>query len=112
MPIGQGKGIPNHGKGEMSFVEFKNWLMEFDRDKDGRISQDELREAVRAKGRWFSTRKSKHGVKMADTNFNGVIDDDEIRSLVDFARKQLGEIGSDCLTLDLYPIEVTQRKKD
>ena len=62
----------------------------FDKDKDGRISQDELKEAVRATGGLFSSWKSKRGVKSADLNGDGFIDQNEITRLVEFAQKYLG----------------------
>ncbi|KAL0314841.1 UNVERIFIED_CONTAM: hypothetical protein Sangu_2328500 [Sesamum angustifolium] len=77
-------------KVEMSVQEFSKWLMQFDYDKDGKITMEELREAVRANGQWFTTWKAKHGLKLADKNRNGVIDDYEICNLVEFAEKHLG----------------------
>ncbi|KAK4429004.1 hypothetical protein Salat_1200400 [Sesamum alatum] len=81
---------PSDGKVEVSEQEFKKWLKKFDVDGDGRISAEELREAIRAKGGWFSKWKAKRGVKTADKDRNGVIDDDEIGNLVEFAKKHLG----------------------
>ncbi|KAL0360822.1 UNVERIFIED_CONTAM: hypothetical protein Sradi_3766700 [Sesamum radiatum] len=77
-------------KVEMSVQEFIKRLMQFDYDKDGKITMEELREAVRANGQWFSTWKAKKGLKLADKNRNGVIDEYEIRNLVEFAEKHLG----------------------
>ncbi|KAL0360823.1 UNVERIFIED_CONTAM: hypothetical protein Sradi_3766800 [Sesamum radiatum] len=81
---------PRDGHVEMSEQEFKKWLKKFDADGDGWISVEELREAVRAKGGWFSKWKAKRGLKTADKNHNGVIDDDEIGNFVEFAKKHLG----------------------
>ncbi|EYU25416.1 hypothetical protein ABFS82_03G044600 [Erythranthe guttata] len=81
---------PTDGKIEISVEEFKLWLKKFDTDKDGRISVEELRRAVRANGGWFSKSKAKRGVKLADKNFNGTIDDHEISNLMEFAEKHLG----------------------
>ncbi|KAF6139082.1 hypothetical protein GIB67_010808 [Kingdonia uniflora] len=75
---------------EMTVDEFKQWLKQFDRNGDGRISRDELREAIRSKGRWFTTWNSRQGVKSADANHNGFIDDNEIGNLLAFAEKKLG----------------------
>ncbi|KAH6759536.1 hypothetical protein C2S52_022944 [Perilla frutescens var. hirtella] len=76
---------------QISIEEFKKWLKKFDADRDGRISVEELRTAIRASGGWwFCTRKAKRGVKMADKNLNGVVDDYEINNLVEFAHKYLG----------------------
>lgn len=81
------------GKIEMSVKEFKKWLKKFDADKDGRISQEELGEAIRATATgvsWFSTLKSKDGIRYADKNHDGFIQDDEIHNLKEFALKHLG----------------------
>ncbi|GFS46570.1 hypothetical protein Acr_00g0103030 [Actinidia rufa] len=45
-------------KREMTMEQFSEWLAGFDTDKDGRISRDELREAVHVNNGWFSTWKS------------------------------------------------------
>ncbi|XVF39958.1 hypothetical protein PTKIN_Ptkin01aG0074700 [Pterospermum kingtungense] len=77
------------GKREMTIDEFKRWLKNFDDDKDGRISRDELADAIRVSGGWFASRKSKHGIRSVDANGNGFIDDNEIRNLAEFAEKHL-----------------------
>ncbi|XP_027091868.1 uncharacterized protein [Coffea arabica] len=74
----------------MTSEEFKKWLKKFDSNKDGRISKEELREAMRAKGVWFTRWKYKSGMKAADKNRNGFIEDDEMIYLKDFALKHLG----------------------
>ncbi|KAL1546975.1 hypothetical protein AAHA92_23502 [Salvia divinorum] len=74
----------------LSMGEFKKWLMKFDADLDGRISVEELREAIRASGAWFSTAKAKRMMKSADKNSNGFIDENEISMLVAFALQQMG----------------------
>lgn len=84
------RNVTTDGKREMTVEEFKRWLKKFDADNDCRISRYELREAVRATGVWFSTSKGKQGVKSADINGDGFIDESEIISLVDFAEKELG----------------------
>lgn len=78
-------------KEEMSEEDFKKWLKRFDSNRDGRITVEELRNAIKASGGWFfCTQKAKHGMKKADENFNGVIDDTEIGNLVEFAQKHMG----------------------
>ena len=77
------------GKREMTIDEFKRWLKKFDEDKDGRISKDELADAIRVSGGWFARRKSKHGIRSVDANGNGFIDDNEIKNLAEFAEKHL-----------------------
>ncbi|CAN4115097.1 unnamed protein product [Withania somnifera] len=87
------RNISSDGKLEMSLQEFKKWLKIFDLDKDGKISKEELREAVRANGGgWFSRLKGSHGKKIADTNGDGFgfIDEKEFENLVEFAHRNLG----------------------
>ncbi|CAI9115745.1 OLC1v1016735C1 [Oldenlandia corymbosa var. corymbosa] len=71
----------------MTVHEFKKM---FDADRDGRISEEELRRAVRGMGGWFPKMKAKKGLKSADKNGDGYIDDDEIVNLKDFALKHFG----------------------
>ncbi|KAH6782343.1 hypothetical protein C2S51_007636 [Perilla frutescens var. frutescens] len=80
----------NHGKVEVSMEEFKKWLKKFDIDGDGRISVEELREAIHATGGWFCRWKAKRVLKAVDTNSDGFIDDSEMCKLVVFAQKQFG----------------------
>ncbi|PIA46328.1 hypothetical protein AQUCO_01500091v1 [Aquilegia coerulea] len=84
------RSISSHGKRQMTIEEFKQWLKQFDYDGDGRISKEELREALRSVGGWFTTWKSGRGIKSADTNGNGYIDDTEINNLISFAEKRFG----------------------
>ncbi|KAL0351991.1 UNVERIFIED_CONTAM: hypothetical protein Scaly_1587800 [Sesamum calycinum] len=78
------------GKVELSMEEFKKWLMQFDRDRDGRINMEELRQAIYDTGGWLCRWKARRAMKNADTNSNRVIDDNEISKLVPFAQKQFG----------------------
>ncbi|CAB4296941.1 unnamed protein product [Prunus armeniaca] len=54
-------------------------------DKDGRISKEELRQAIRATRGHFVMFKSRLGLRSADADCNGFIDEDELNNLVDFA---------------------------
>lgn len=78
------------GTRELTIKEFKRWLMRFDTDKDGRISKTELQQLVKATGGWFSGWKGKAGIKAADRNGNGIVDECEIENLIQFAHKELG----------------------
>ncbi|KAG5542166.1 hypothetical protein RHGRI_021882 [Rhododendron griersonianum] len=77
------------GKREMAMDQFKEWIKQFDVDKDGRISRDELKEAIRSTRAWFPGWKANRGVKAADANGDGFIDDSEITALMEFAEKNL-----------------------
>lgn len=83
-------GGSSDGKVEMTLQEFKKWLKKFDADKDGRISQEELRVAMRTAGVWFTIFRTKDGLKSADKNHDGFIEENEIGNLQDFALKHLG----------------------
>ncbi|KVH98327.1 hypothetical protein Ccrd_023444 [Cynara cardunculus var. scolymus] len=87
----KGHIIGRNGVQELTLEEFKIWLMTFDVNKDGRISREELREAIRFRGggRITTLIKGRCGVKSADANRNGFIDYDEIKNLVEFAEKVL-----------------------
>ncbi|KAK3231424.1 hypothetical protein Dsin_003305 [Dipteronia sinensis] len=82
--------VDENGKRETTMDEFMRWMKKFDADKDGRISRQELAEAVRVSGGWFARLKARRGVRSVDRNGNGCIDDSEIKSLVEFAEKHLG----------------------
>ncbi|KAF5199723.1 hypothetical protein FRX31_010683 [Thalictrum thalictroides] len=56
----------------MTVGEFKQWLNQFDADKDGRISKAELHEAIRSLGVRFTSWKTRRGLLAADDNNNGV----------------------------------------
>ncbi|KAJ4966962.1 hypothetical protein NE237_018811 [Protea cynaroides] len=79
-----------NGKREMTMEEFKKWLKRFDADGDGRISKVELQQALRTVGGWFNQWNGGHGIRSADANGNGFIDDNEIQNLASFAEKHLG----------------------
>ncbi|MDG6100468.1 EF-hand domain-containing protein, partial [Alteromonas sp. ZYF713] len=81
--------IPEDNKREMKLQEFEKFLETLDTDRDGCISSEELRQAIRKNGGWFATWKAKRAVKSADVNGNGVIDKGEISKLVALAEKEL-----------------------
>ncbi|KAJ6320870.1 hypothetical protein OIU77_009924 [Salix suchowensis] len=83
--------IKGTSKVAMSMEEFKEWVLrDLDADQDGKISKDELAEAVRRRGEWFAGLKAWKGMRSADSNRNGVVDDIEITNLAEFAQKHFG----------------------
>ncbi|PWA39115.1 parvalbumin [Artemisia annua] len=84
------QNVSDDGRRELTIKEFKRWLMRFDTNKDGRISKTELRQIVKANGGWFSRWKGRAGIKSADKNGNGFVDECEIENLIQFAQKELG----------------------
>lgn len=81
------------GKYESCNEEFKKLFKKFDSDGDGRITVEELQKVIEADSSWFSRRlsmsKAQRGMKLANENSNGVIGENEMAELVDFARKEL-----------------------
>lgn len=84
------RGLSNEYGHEMTLEEFKRWLKKFDSDRDGRISREELQDAVRFTGGWFSTWKHRRAVNDADADGNGFIDEKEMNNLIEFAQRTLG----------------------
>jgi calmodulin len=76
--------------GDMTVDEFKEWIKCFDMDKDGRISRQELRRAIKVIHGRFSGLKSRKGIRVSDTDGDGYINEDEIDNLIDFAQQSLG----------------------
>ncbi|CAM0943950.1 unnamed protein product [Alopecurus aequalis] len=69
--------------------EFRAWLAQFDADGDGRISREELQEALRSLDVWFAWWKAREALREADANRNGLVDGDEMGRLYAFARRSL-----------------------
>ncbi|KAJ6679153.1 CALCIUM BINDING PROTEIN [Salix purpurea] len=94
--MGFGKGIDkglieDTSKHAMTMKAFKEWVLRnLDADQDGKITKHELAEAVRRRGEWFPVLKAWKGIRSADSNRNGVVDDIEITNLVEFAQKHFG----------------------
>ncbi|GJY15380.1 putative parvalbumin [Tanacetum coccineum] len=74
------QNVSDDGRRELTIKEFKRWLMRFDTNKDGRISKTELRQIVKANGGWFSGWKGRAGIRSADKNGNGFVDEYEIEN--------------------------------
>nr|GEZ77762.1 putative EF-hand domain pair [Tanacetum cinerariifolium] len=74
----------------MTVDEFKAWLRTYDDNHDGRISQEELKEALHGLRIWFGRWKAKTAMKSVDSNRSGTIDSPtEMEKLVKFAEKHL-----------------------
>lgn len=75
---------------EMTLDEFKAWLRRYDGDHDGRISGEELKEALCSLHGWFGRWKARQGMKEADSDRNGSIDSEkEMEKLVQYAQHHL-----------------------
>lgn len=84
------RNVTVDGERAMTMGQFRAWMKTIDGDKDGKISKDELSDAVRGNGGWFAGLKARRGVGSADSNGNGFVDESEIGNLVEFAQKHLG----------------------
>uniref|UniRef100_A0ACD5YQV5 Uncharacterized protein n=1 Tax=Avena sativa TaxID=4498 RepID=A0ACD5YQV5_AVESA len=80
------RALPHWGA---TVEEFRAWLAQFDADGDGRISREELREALRSLDLWFAWWKAREALRDADANRNGLVDPDEMGRLYAFARRNL-----------------------
>uniref|UniRef100_A0A0D9XEI2 EF-hand domain-containing protein n=1 Tax=Leersia perrieri TaxID=77586 RepID=A0A0D9XEI2_9ORYZ len=80
----------HHSFDEKEVREFKEWIRKFDTDRDGRISRDELRQAMRAVGVRFTGIKCRRGMNLADADGDGYIDDSEIDGLIEYWGRRLG----------------------
>jgi Ca2+-binding EF-hand superfamily protein len=77
-------------QGELTVEEFRAWLAQFDADRDGRISREELQHALRSLNVWFAWWKARDGVRAADANRDGGVQgDDEVARLFAFAQRHL-----------------------
>ncbi|CAB4287438.1 unnamed protein product [Prunus armeniaca] len=76
---------------EMTVDEFKAWLRLFDSDHNGKISREELKEALHSLKVWFGWWRARQGMKQADCNKSGQIDNPkEFEKLVTYAQQRLG----------------------
>jgi calmodulin len=81
------RGLP---QGEMTVEEFRAWLSQFDADRDGRISREELQRALRSLNVWLAWWKARDGMLAADTNGDGNVGGDgEVARLFAFAQRNL-----------------------
>jgi len=77
-------------QGELTVEEFRAWLAQFDADRDGRISREELQHALRSINVWFAWWKARDGVRAADANRDGGVQgEDEVARLFAFAQRHL-----------------------
>ena len=77
-------------QGEPTVEEFRAWLAQFDADRDGRISREELQQALRSLNVWFAWWKARGGVRAADGDGDGAVaGDDEVARLFAFAQRHL-----------------------
>jgi calmodulin len=74
--------------GYMTMEEFKEWLKQLDTNKDGQLSREELRKALRKRGVGRVT--AFRSIHRADKDRNGFIDEAEVENLISLAQKSFG----------------------
>ncbi|OVA15806.1 EF-hand domain [Macleaya cordata] len=75
----------------MSLEQFREWFKRIDTNGDGRISKQELEEALRKLGIWFPRWRARRANDHSDKNHNGLVDGDlEIIELLEYVKKRWG----------------------
>ncbi|TMX01148.1 hypothetical protein EJD97_025087 [Solanum chilense] len=71
----------------LSEHKLKNLLKKYDKSGDGKLNKQEVKDAFRDLGLWFCGLKAHQAMQHADKNNDGLIVDDEMDVLVDFAKQ-------------------------
>ncbi|KAM3342026.1 hypothetical protein CQW23_29972 [Capsicum baccatum] len=71
----------------LSDEQVKGMLMKYDKNRDGRISKQQVRLAFKEMGLHFCRWKAGKAVRFADKNGDGYINEDEMSELVHYASK-------------------------
>ncbi|PHU18879.1 hypothetical protein BC332_10030 [Capsicum chinense] len=71
----------------LSDEQVKGMLMKYDKNRDGRISKQQVRLAFKEMGLHFCRWKAGKAVRFADENGDGYINEDEMSQLVHYASK-------------------------
>ncbi|KAF8405042.1 hypothetical protein HHK36_009939 [Tetracentron sinense] len=76
------KDIPGSNEG------FRDWVKSIDTNGDGKISRQELQEAIRKLGLWFCGWRARRAFAHVDSDKNGFITEEEIAELEKYAIKK------------------------
>lgn len=71
----------------LSEDKLKSLLKKYDKSGDGKLNKQEVKDAFRDLGLWFCGLRAHQAMQHADKNNDGLIVDDEMGVLVDFATK-------------------------
>ncbi|CAN4122699.1 unnamed protein product [Withania somnifera] len=71
----------------LSDEQVKGMLMKYDRNKDGKLSKQEVRLAFKEMGLHFCHWKAGKALRFADKNGDGYINEDEMSELVQYASR-------------------------
>lgn len=72
----------------------REWLLQIDKNKDGFLTREELKDALGTFNVWFKGMRAKLAVKDADFNRNGVIDlknESEMNEIIAYVLKHWGK---------------------
>lgn len=72
----------------------REWLHQIDTDKNGRLTRQELKDALRTFHLRFKGLRARFAVKDADFNSNGVIDlnnEEEMKEMIAYVQKHWGK---------------------
>ncbi|KAF3672037.1 hypothetical protein CQW23_29971 [Capsicum baccatum] len=83
MPWLNARGV-NH---PLSDQQVKGMLKKYDKNRDGKLSKQELRFAFKEMGLHFCRRKAGKALRIADNNGDGYINEEEMTELVQYASK-------------------------
>ncbi|OVA15805.1 EF-hand domain [Macleaya cordata] len=85
------RSVTQNNNNMMSLEQFRQWLKRIDTNGDGRISKQELEEALRKLGIRFARWRAKRAIAHSDKNHNGLVDGDlEIIELLEYVKKRWG----------------------
>ncbi|KAK4352078.1 hypothetical protein RND71_027596 [Anisodus tanguticus] len=79
--------IPRRVSYPLSEEQVKGMLMKYDKNRDGKLSRQELRLAFKEMGLHFCCWKAGKVLRFADRNGDGYINEDEFSEFVQFASR-------------------------
>ncbi|KAM3342023.1 hypothetical protein CQW23_10830 [Capsicum baccatum] len=71
----------------LSEEQVKGMLKKYDKNRDGKLSKQELRFAFKEMGLHFCSWKAGKALRFADNNCDGYINEDEMNEFVQYASK-------------------------
>ncbi|XAR61879.1 hypothetical protein NMG60_11016422 [Bertholletia excelsa] len=68
----------------------KQFIQQYDRNGDGKLSREELKQAFKSQGFYFCGRKAKKAIQHADHNHDNYISEEELNELLQYASLEWG----------------------
>lgn len=78
----------NRGSVPLNEAQLKSWFTLFDANKDGRLSKEELKNALEGLGSTFPAWRAWRALRHADENGDGYISEEELDGLVKYIVKR------------------------